>query len=42
MKFEKKNCSKTDHFMGNLGTNTIEHVSVMELYIFFFINFKKV
>ncbi len=27
-----KFCSTTDHFMGNLGTNTIEHVSEMELY----------
>ncbi len=24
---------KIDHFMGNLGTNTIKHVSEMELYI---------
>ncbi len=23
---------KTDHFTGNLGANTIEHVSEMELY----------
>ncbi len=25
-------CSKTDHFTSNLDTNTIEHVSEMELY----------
>ncbi len=26
-------CSKTVHFMGNLGVNMIEHVYEMELYI---------
>ncbi len=32
VEFERRFCSKTDHFMGNLGANTIEHVSEMELY----------
>ncbi len=27
VEFERRFCSKTDHFMGNLGANTIEHVS---------------
>ncbi len=31
--FEHCFCSQTDHFMGNLGANMIEHVSEMELYI---------
>ncbi len=26
-------CTNTNHFTGNLGANTIEHVSEMELYI---------
>ncbi len=26
-------CSKSDHFTGNLSTNTIKHVSDIELYI---------
>ncbi len=33
VKFKQCFCSKTDHFMGNLGANTIKHVSDMELYI---------
>ncbi len=33
VEFEQCFCSKTDHFTGNLGANTIEHVSEIELYI---------
>ncbi len=33
VKFDKCFCSKTDHCMGHLCTNTIVHVSEMELYI---------
>ncbi len=33
VEFEQCFCSKTDHFTGNLGANTIEQVSEMELYI---------
>ncbi len=33
LKFEQCFCSKTDNFTGNLGANTIKHVSEMELYI---------
>ncbi len=32
VEFERCFWSKTDHFMVNLGTNVIEHVSEMELY----------
>ncbi len=35
VKFEQCFCSKTYHFMGNLGANTIEHVSEMELSFIF-------
>ncbi len=42
MKFVECIWSKTDHFMGNLGANTIKHVSKKELFILFkFINFRK-
>ncbi len=33
VEFEQCFCSKTDYFTGNLGANTIKHVSEMELYI---------
>ncbi len=33
VEFEQCFCPKTDYFTGNLGANTIKHVSEMELYI---------
>ncbi len=33
VEFEQCFCSKTDHFIGNLGANMIDHVSEMEFYI---------